>query len=144
MSLQHTDAILANTNTRRYPLAQQYIKQDGVHVTGSGLMYRVIKQGNGDMPSWDATVKVQQRVIMATGHVLYDTRQIAQFAEYEIAEAIEGLQEALMLMTKGCHYELLILPHLAYDIYSVTLNESLAASSEQLIFMDIKLIDFSE
>lgn len=144
MSLQHYDDVHSKVSVRRYPLAEQYITQPEVHVTGSGLMYRIIELGSGEPPSWDATVKVQQRVMTATGHVLYDTRQIEQLAEYEIAEAIEGLQEALMLMPKGSRYELLILPHLAYDIYSVALNESLAASSEQLIFMDIKLIDFKE
>ncbi|HEA18913.1 MAG: FKBP-type peptidyl-prolyl cis-trans isomerase [Pseudoalteromonas prydzensis] len=144
MNLHHCEGTHSKVSTRRYPLAEQYITQPGVHVTSSGLMYRIIEPGSGETPSWDATVKVQQRVMTATGHVLYDTRQIEQLAEYEIAEAIEGLQEALMLMPKGSRYELLILPHLAYDIYSVALNESLATSSEQLIFMDIKLIDFSE
>ena len=144
MILQHYDDVHSKVSVRRYPLAEQYITQLGVHVTGSGLMYRIIELGSGEPPSWDATVKVQQRVMTATGHVLYDTRQIEQVTEYEIAEAIEGLQEALMLMPKGSRYELLILPHLAYDIYSVALNESLATNSEQLIFMDIKLIDFKE
>lgn len=143
MSLHHCEDSHFNINARRYPLAEQYISQPGVHVTSSGLIYRIIEPGRGETPLWDATVKVQQRVMTATGHVLYDTRQIEQLAEYEIAEAIEGLQEALMLMPKGSRYELLILPHLAYDIYSVALNESLAASSEQLIFMDITLIDFN-
>ena len=142
--IKHCKDVHTKTSARRYPLAEQYITQPGVHVTGSGLMYRVIEIGSGAPPTWDATVKVQQRVMKATGHVLYDTRQIEQVTEYEIAEAIEGLQEALMLMPKGSRYELLILPHLAYDIYSVTLNESLATSSEQLIFMDVKLLDFSE
>lgn len=143
MSLHHTQSTHPTVSSRHYPLVEQYIKQPGVHVTGTGLMYRIIAPGFGESPSWDATVKVQQRVMTATGHVLYDTRHIAELAEYEIAEAIEGLQEALQLMSKGSHFELLILPHLAYDIYSVTLNESLAAISEQLIFMDITLIDFN-
>ncbi|MDQ9091630.1 FKBP-type peptidyl-prolyl cis-trans isomerase [Pseudoalteromonas haloplanktis] len=143
MSLHHYNDVNSRASIARYPLAEQYIAQPGVHVTSSGLMYRIIELGSGDSPSWDATVKVQQRVMTATGYVLYDTRQIEQLAEYEIAEAIEGLQEALMLMTKGSRYELLILPHLAYDIYSTVLNESLATDSEQLIFMDITLIDFN-
>ena len=53
MSLQHYDDVHSKVSVRRYPLAEQYITQPGVHVTGSGLMYRVIELGSGEAPSWD-------------------------------------------------------------------------------------------
>lgn len=85
-------------------------EQQSVYQTPTGLGYRVIEQGAGDKPHWDATVTVHQRVVLNNGRVLFDTRAEGVPVEYEIAEAIVGLQEALQLMSKGSRFEVLIPP----------------------------------
>ncbi|WP_404341796.1 FKBP-type peptidyl-prolyl cis-trans isomerase [Pseudoalteromonas mariniglutinosa] len=125
-------------------LLQQYATRDNVISTASGLLYRIIDKGIGEQPSWDDSVKVHQRVMLANGRVLYDTRTAGIPVEYEIAEAIDGLQKVLQLMQVGSRFEVMIAPHLAKDIYSSVLSEQQFNSSDKLMLIDITLVGFTK
>ena len=118
--------------------AEQY----SFYHTPTGLGYRVIEQGLGDKPSWDATVTVHQRLTLKNGRVLFDTRKQGAAVEYEIAEAIMGLQEALQLMNKGSRFEVLIPAHLARDVYSVIIDQKHQQGCQSPMLVDITLVDF--
>ncbi|MCF2917259.1 MULTISPECIES: FKBP-type peptidyl-prolyl cis-trans isomerase [Pseudoalteromonas] len=118
-------------------------EQHSFYQTPTGLGYRVIEQGQGDKPSWDATVTVHQRVTLTNGRVLFDTRKQGVAVEYEIAEAIVGLQEALQLMNKGSRFEVLVPAHLARDVYSAFIEEKHQQGCQSPMLVDITLVDFS-
>ncbi|AXV66732.1 MULTISPECIES: FKBP-type peptidyl-prolyl cis-trans isomerase [Pseudoalteromonas] len=118
-------------------------EQQSVYQTPTGLGYRVIEQGAGDKPHWDATVTVHQRVVLNNGRVLFDTRAEGVPVEYEIAEAIVGLQEALQLMSKGSRFEVLIPPHLARDVYSTFIATKHEQDCQSPMRVDITLLDFN-
>jgi FKBP-type peptidyl-prolyl cis-trans isomerase FklB len=118
-------------------------EQHSFYHTPTGLGYRIIEQGQGDKPSWDATVVVHQRVTLKNGRVLFDTRKQGAAVEYEIAEAIVGLQEALQLMNKGSHFEILIPAHLARDVYSSFIDEKHQQGCQSPMLVDITLLDFN-
>ena len=117
-------------------------EQHSFYHTPTGLGYRIIDQGQGDKPSWDATVTVHQRLTLKNGRVLFDTRKQGAAVEYEIAEAIVGLQEALQLMNKGSRFEVLIPAHLARDVYSVIIDQKHQQGCQSPMLVDITLVDF--
>ena len=99
-------------NTEVY--IEKYKQKSDVTETPSGLMYRVIEQGNGISPTIKDTVRVNQRIWLSDGTVIADTYKTGEPDSFSMAEAIEGLQEGLQLMKEGCRYEFVIPPELAW------------------------------
>ncbi|WP_338401546.1 FKBP-type peptidyl-prolyl cis-trans isomerase N-terminal domain-containing protein [Neptunicella marina] len=52
---------------------EKYQRKEGVMTTDSGLMYRVIEQTDGMLPTIDGTVVVNQRILNVDGSVIADT-----------------------------------------------------------------------
>ncbi|TLX70833.1 peptidylprolyl isomerase [Labilibacter sediminis] len=92
----------------------QNLKKKGIHETSSGLQYEVIKEGDGDRPSQDSTVKVHQRALLLGGKILDDTYKENAPMEFKLDEVIEGYQEGLLMMKTGCRYKLYVPPELGW------------------------------
>lgn len=80
----------------------------------SGLLYRVIDDVQGASPKFTDTVTVNQRILLADGSVIADTYKAGLPDEFDISEAIPGLQEGIQLMPVGARYEFVIPPELAW------------------------------
>lgn len=84
-----------------------------VHVTTSGLQYRIIHQGSSDKAVTENTQSVN---ISYTGKVLsgaiFDKQE--KGVELKMSQLIPGLQEALKLMKQGDEYEIFVPSDLAY------------------------------
>ncbi|MEO2267504.1 FKBP-type peptidyl-prolyl cis-trans isomerase [Pseudoalteromonas sp. YIC-656] len=118
---------------------RKYANKEDVIVLPSGLMYRVIKGSDGQAPTWDDTVCVHQRITLADGTLVDDTYRHGLPEEYEIAEAIDGLQEALQLMPTGARYEFIIPPELAWGIN----GNGGKVGPNSVMVVDVKLLSFS-
>ncbi|WP_022944518.1 FKBP-type peptidyl-prolyl cis-trans isomerase [Pseudoalteromonas ruthenica] len=116
----------------------KYATKEAVHTLPSGLMYRVISASDGQAPSWDDTVCVHQRIRLADGTLVDDTYRHGVPEEYEIAEAIDGLQQALQLMPTGARYEFVIPPELAWGIN----GNGGKVGPNSVMVVDIKLLSF--
>ncbi|MES2664199.1 MAG: FKBP-type peptidyl-prolyl cis-trans isomerase, partial [Pseudomonadota bacterium] len=93
---------------------QNYAKQSGVTATNTGLLYRVIKAGNGKKPARTDRVKVHYEGKLIDGTVFDSSYSRAEPAEFPVSGVIPGWIEALTLMPQGSTWELVIPANLAY------------------------------
>ena len=85
-----------------------------VVVLDSGLQYTIVDQsGSGEKCQVEDQVKVNQRIWLVDGTVVADTYK-GEPDKFLIKEAIEGYQEALMMMDVGDRYKLFVPPELAW------------------------------
>ncbi len=92
----------------------KYRQKDGVQATASGLLYRVIEEGDGMTPTEADSVEVNQRIQLVGGKVIGDTYKEGMPDEFSMKEAIPGIREGLQLMQEGARYEFVVPPDLAW------------------------------
>ncbi|MFQ5442667.1 MAG: FKBP-type peptidyl-prolyl cis-trans isomerase [Thermodesulfobacteriota bacterium] len=86
----------------------------GVHVTASGLQYKVIKKGDGPMPKAADRVRVHYRGRLIDGKEFDSSYRRKRPAEFGLTQVIKGWTEGLQLMKVGSKYEFYIPSKLAY------------------------------
>ncbi len=90
-----------------------YAKKDGVVQLPGGLMYRVLKAGNGDRPNELGKVVVKYRGTHVDGQV-FDATPDDKTMTLKLTDVITGWREALKRMNAGSVWELVVPPTLAY------------------------------
>ena len=88
--------------------------KEGIQTTESGLQYRIVKEGKGEVPTKESTVKVHYKGTLIDGTQFdssYDRNEPATFAANQV---IAGWTEALTMMPVGSKWELYIPQELAY------------------------------
>ena len=93
---------------------EENAKDEGVEVTDSGLQYRVISEGDGQVPSATSTVRVHYEGSLIDGTVFDSSYQRGEPVSFQVNQVIQGWQEALQLMPQGSEWELYIPADLAY------------------------------
>lgn len=93
---------------------EEKTKEEGVQKTESGLLYRVIKEGNGDVPQPSDKVKVHYEGRLIDGTVFDSSIERGEPAEFPVGGVIPGFSEALKLMPVGSEWEIYIPQNLAY------------------------------
>ena len=88
--------------------------KEGVKVTESGLQYKVLKQGDGPVPSKDDKVSVHYTGKLLSGKVFDSSVERGQPATFPVTGVIPGWVEALQMMPVGSKWELYIPPDLGY------------------------------
>ncbi|WP_133407779.1 FKBP-type peptidyl-prolyl cis-trans isomerase [Parashewanella tropica] len=89
-------------------------KREEVTVTDSGLQYEVLKQGEGEKPTLDSTVRTHYHGTFINGEVFDSSVLRDQPAEFPVSGVIAGWTEALQLMPVGTKLKLFVPSHLAY------------------------------
>ena len=84
--------------------------EEGVIKTESGLLYKVIKAGNGEYPTKDSEITMNYRGTLIDG-TEFDKNQGSKGI---VSNFIPGFTEALLLMDKGAIYEIYIPANLGY------------------------------
>ena len=82
--------------------------KEGVKVTASGLQYKVITEGKGEIPGETARVKVNYKGTLIDGTQFdssYDRKEPTTFRANQV---IKGWTEALTMMPVGSKWELYI------------------------------------
>ena len=88
--------------------------KEGVKELKSGLQYKVIKNGNGNMPKEDDSVTVHYRGTLIDGTEFDSSYKRNQPAEFQLNQVIKGWTEGLQLMKEGSKWEFYIPSALAY------------------------------
>lgn len=88
--------------------------KEGVQVTPSGLQYKVLKQGNGAIPTAEQKVKVNYRGTLIDGTEFDSSYKRNEPTTFAANQVIPGWTEALTMMPVGSKWELYIPQELAY------------------------------
>ena len=118
----HADAIKAKALESRYgenkaageAFLAENAKKEGVVTTESGLQYKVIKAGKGEIPSKTSTVKVNYKGTLIDGTEFDSSYKRNAPASFRADQVIAGWTEALTMMPVGSKWELYIPYNLAY------------------------------
>ena len=89
-------------------------KKPGVVTTPSGLQYKVITEGTGEIPKNGDTVSVNYKGTLIDGTEFDSSYKRGQPATFNVNGVIKGWTEALLLMKTGSKRELYIPASLAY------------------------------
>ena len=88
--------------------------KEGIKTTASGLQYKVIKEGDGKMPTATDKVSVHYVGTLLDGSVFDSSRSRGTPASFGLNQVIPGWTEGLQLMKVGSLYEFYIPSDLAY------------------------------
>ena len=107
------DAADVNAKAGREFLAAN-AKQEGVHVTASGLQYQIVKEGTGRKPGPNDVVTVHYTGRLIDGTVFDSSVERGEPATFAVGQVIPGWVEGLQLMSEGSAWRLFIPSELAY------------------------------
>jgi len=88
--------------------------KEGVVTTASGLQYKIITKGTGEIPTADSKVKVHYKGTLLDGTEFDSSYKRNEPATFGAGQVIKGWTEALTLMPVGSKWELYIPYDLAY------------------------------
>ena len=112
-------------------------KKDSVRTLPSGVQYKVLTQGNGEVPTATSKVKVNYEGRLVDGTVFDSSYERKQPATFGCNQVIKGWTEALQLMPVGSKWTLYIPSNLAYGPQGA---RGAIGPNETLIF-EVELID---
>lgn len=95
-------------------------KKEGVKTTPSGLQYKIIKEGNGAVPTDSSTVKVNYKGTLIDGTQFDSSYDRKEPFKTRANQVIKGWTEALTMMPVGSKWELYIPQELAYGSHEVS------------------------
>ena len=88
--------------------------KEGIKVTESGLQYRIIKEGKGEVPTKNSRVKVHYKGTMIDGTEFDSSYERKEPTTFRADQVIKGWTEALTMMPVGSKWELYIPQELGY------------------------------
>lgn len=92
----------------------EYAAGENVQQTDSGLLYKVIEEGEGESPSKESTVVVHYAGRLIDGTEFDSSIARGEPATFPLGNVIPGWTEVVQLMKPGAKYEVVIPPDLAY------------------------------
>ncbi|MDR1408332.1 MAG: FKBP-type peptidyl-prolyl cis-trans isomerase [Tannerella sp.] len=114
--------------------------KDGVITTESGLQYKVLTQGDGEIPTSENQVTVHYTGRLLDGTVFDSSVERGEPATFGVSQVIPGWSEILQRMPVGSKYTVWIPSELAYGING---SGQQIKPNSTLIF-DIELLDIVE
>jgi FKBP-type peptidyl-prolyl cis-trans isomerase FklB len=89
-------------------------KKEGVKTLPSGLQYKVLKEGTGDMPKATDRVSTNYKGTLIDGTEFDSSYKRGEPATFGVNGVIKGWTEALQLMKTGAKWQLFVPSNLAY------------------------------
>ncbi len=90
------------------------MKDPQVRSTKSGLLYKVLQEGNGKKPSATSQVRCHYEGTFPDGQIFDSSYKRGEPAVFGLNQVIKGWTEGLQLMAEGAKYELYLPYNLAY------------------------------
>ena len=125
-----------NMDTQAY--IEEYKKHENVQTTSTGIVYRLIEKGDGEVsPNPAQTVTVHYEGKLINGEVFDSSFKRGTPAKFGLNQVISGWTEGLQLMHVGDTMELVIPPELAYGAQGIN---GVIPGNSTLVFK-VQLID---
>lgn len=138
-STQKREQLAGDNKTQGEAFLAENGQKEGVVTLPSGLQYKVIKEGEGRMPTAKDTVKVHYRGTLIDGTEFDSSYGRGQPANFGVGGVIKGWTESLQLMKEGAKWQLFIPSELAYGSRG---TGSKIGPNSTLIF-DVELLEIS-
>jgi FKBP-type peptidyl-prolyl cis-trans isomerase len=107
--------ILAYKNkTEGEAFLKENAAKEGIVVTGSGLQYKILKQGTGPVPKETDIAVVHYRGTLLDGTEIFNTYKRGKPVQLPVKRSLPAWREGLQLMKVGARYVFFIPPELAY------------------------------
>jgi FKBP-type peptidyl-prolyl cis-trans isomerase FklB len=110
---KYQEAIVKNAEESEKILAEN-AKKEGVKTTESGLQYKIIKEGEGEIPNVEDFVTVHYRGTLTDGTEFDSSYSKGEPQTFQTDGVIKGWTEALQMMKVGSQWEIFVPPDLAY------------------------------
>jgi FKBP-type peptidyl-prolyl cis-trans isomerase len=107
-----------------------FSKQVGVQTLPNGVMYRIVKQGEGPKPTLSDIVQTSYRGTLSSGYE-FDATPTGKSASIKVASMVKGLSEATRMMPIGSRWTIVVPPEMAYGTRGVGVD---IGPNETLIF----------
>ena len=88
--------------------------KEGIKTTESGLQYRIVTEGKGEVPTKESRVKVHYKGTLIDGTQFDSSYDRKEPTTFKANQVISGWTEALTMMPVGSKWELYIPQELAY------------------------------
>lgn len=140
---EYMNRLLTRISEERYRVehAAQFLaetaQREGIEKTPSGLLFEVIQEGEGEMPTEGDIVLVNYTGSFLDGEV-FNATQPGEPTVFEVSGTIPGFREGLKKMKKGGRYRLYMDSDLGYGDRGVM---GVIPGGAAVVF-DVELVDF--
>ncbi len=108
------DSIEARQMAKEEAFLAQKAKEPGVQSLGGGLLYKVLRAGNGAQPTSTSMVTVDYEGKLIDGTIFDSSYQRGEPASFPVSGVVAGWQIALKVMHVGDEWEVYIPQYLGY------------------------------
>lgn len=108
------DALANEAKQKGEVFRNEYKTKEGVSVTETGVLYKVMTEGDGKQPGGEDTVVVHYRGTLTDGTEFDSSYKRGQPATFSLSGIIAGWREILQLMKTGSKWEVVIPPEQGY------------------------------
>lgn len=97
----------------------KYRTEKGVIALPSGVLYKVLKEGTGQIPTLTSTVESRYKGSFIDGKEFDSSERIGGSVSFNLQGVIPGWQEVLQLMPVGSHWQVVVPANMAYGAQGV-------------------------
>lgn len=108
------DSIEARQMAKEEAFLAQKAKEPGVQSLGGGLLYKVLRAGNGAQPTSTSMVTVDYEGKLIDGTIFDSSYQRGESANFPVSGVVPGWQITLKAMHEGDEWEVYIPQYLGY------------------------------
>ena len=115
LALREKRKILAQAQAEQgAAFAEQFAKQPDVQKSSGGVLYRVVRQGEGDAPNRRDQFLLNFEGSLPDGEVFVSSYQSGKPNTFSYDSIISGWQEVLPIMKPGSEVEIVVPPEMGY------------------------------
>ncbi|MEY8688625.1 MAG: FKBP-type peptidyl-prolyl cis-trans isomerase [Leptothrix sp. (in: b-proteobacteria)] len=100
-------------HTKGAAFVEEYKKKPGVVTLPGNVLYRVLREGHGELPREEDVIQARYRGTTVDG-TEFDATENERGAPLQMSQMIMGWRQAIKQMPVGSHWEIVIPPNLAY------------------------------
>ncbi len=112
--MEKTEKLTQENIEKGIAFMEEYRELDDIQETESGILYRVIDEGQGEKPGPADVVTVHYTGTIVDGTVFDSSIERGEPATFPLDQVIPGWTEILQLMPEGSKWEVVIPPDMAY------------------------------